>query len=57
MMKSVYYLDEVADLNFFSNAFVSHQFFTRDHPFKTSAIFRGRGVPLPTFADSRGVGV
>ena len=30
----------------------------REHPFKTSARFRGGGVsPLPTFADARGVGV
>ena len=30
----------------------------RDHPFKTSALFRGGGVsPLPMFVDSRGVGV
>ena len=30
----------------------------RDHPFKTSALFRGGEVsPLPMFADSRGVGV
>jgi hypothetical protein len=30
----------------------------RDHPFKTSAFPRGEGcLPLPTFADSRGVGV
>ena len=30
----------------------------RNHPFKTSALFRGGGVsPLPMFADSRGVGV
>ena len=28
----------------------------RDHPFKTSALFRGGGVsPLPMFSDSRGV--
>ena len=27
-----------------------------DHPFKTSACFRGGGMsPLPTFADARGV--
>ena len=30
----------------------------RDHPFKTSACLRGEGVSqLPTFANSRGVGV
>ena len=35
-----------------------HVNLTRDHPFKTSAFSRGGGVsPLPTFADSRGVGV
>ena len=32
--------------------------YIRDHPFKTSACFRGGEVsPLPTFADARGVGV
>ena len=42
--------------------FYSHMYFWkatcklhRDHPFKTSAFFRGS--PLPTFADLRGVGV